>query len=49
MMGDRWAGRSWNEVKLSGKAAAKGRLWGTVGKVIIAAIMWLIVTIAVVF
>jgi hypothetical protein len=48
MLGDHWAGRNWQDVKLTGKAAAKGRLWGTVGKVGIAVIMWLIATAAVI-
>lgn len=48
MLGDRWAGRNWDEVKLAGQAAAKGRLLGTVGKVIIAAMMWLIITVAII-
>lgn len=47
MLGDHWAGRNWQEVRLAGKAAVHGRLWGTVGKVIIAAIMWLIATVAI--
>lgn len=48
MLGDHWAGRNWHEVKQAGSAAAKGRLWGTVGKVAIAVIMWLIATVAMV-
>ncbi len=49
MLGDHWAGRNWKEVKTAGKAAAKGRLWGTVGKVIIAVIMFIIATTAMIF
>ena len=39
-------GRSeaWHETVDAGKGAAVGRLWGTLGKVVIAAIMWLVVT-----
>lgn len=45
--GDRWAGRSWRQATDAGKGAAKGRLLGTIGKVAIAAAMWLVVTLAV--
>ena len=45
--GDRWAGRNWQQAAAAGTGAAKGRFFGTLGKVACAAIMWLIVTIAV--
>jgi len=47
MAGDRWAGRSWRQAAETGKGAAKGRLLGTIAKVVVAACMWLIVTVAV--
>ncbi len=49
MLGDHWAGRTWDEVKVAGKAAAHGRLWGTLGKIVIAAIMWIVATTAMIF
>jgi hypothetical protein len=49
MLGDHWAGRSWAQVKVAGKAAAHGRLWGTLGKIVIATIMWCIATAAMIF
>ena len=46
MIGDHWAGQNWRQVKNAGKAAVKGRLWGTLGKVIIAVIMFVVATVA---
>ncbi len=46
-LGDRWAGRSHEQATEAGKGAAIGRLWGTVAKVAIAVIMWLVTAVAV--
>ena len=48
MTGDRWAGKAWHETIDAGKGAAVGRLWGTIGKVAVAVVMWLVVTVAVI-
>ena len=46
-LGDRWAGRSHRQATQSGQGAAVGRLWGTVGKVMVAVVMWLVTAVAV--
>ena len=46
-LGDRWAGRSHQQASQSGQGAAVGRLWGTVGKVVVAVVMWLVTAVAV--
>jgi uncharacterized protein YqgC (DUF456 family) len=47
LAGDRLAGRSWSRAWTAGAAAARGRLWATVLKLIIALAMWAIATVAV--
>jgi uncharacterized protein YqgC (DUF456 family) len=45
--GDRLAGRSWPDATRAGVGAAVGRLGGTAGKVVVAALMWLVVLVAI--
>lgn len=47
LTGDRLAGRSWDAAWRAGQGAAKGKLWGTLIKVAVAAIMWLVAAAAV--
>lgn len=47
--GDRWAGRDLHQAFKAGREAAKGRLWGTLAKIAIAAAMWLLVAVALIF
>ncbi len=47
ILGDRWAGRTWRRAIETGKGAAWGRLWGTIAKVAVAAVMWATITLAV--
>jgi uncharacterized protein len=49
ILGDLWAGREWEPALRGGKGAAIGRFWGALGKLIIAAVMWGIVAVAVVW
>lgn len=46
-LGDLWAGRSHAKAVEAGRAAAKGRLWGTIGKVVITCVMWIVTAVAV--
>jgi len=46
ILGDLWAGREWEPALRGGKGAAIGRFWGALGKLVIAAAMWLIVAVA---
>ena len=46
-LGDRGAGRSHKDATQSGQGAAVGRLWGTIGKVLVAIVMWLVTAVAV--
>lgn len=46
MLGDLWAGREMELAWQAGKGAALGRLWGAIGKVIVAGVMWLVVAVA---
>lgn len=46
-LGDRLAGRTWTDAGRAGYGAAMGRLWGTVGKLLIAAVMWAAVVTAI--
>ena len=46
-LGDRWAGRSWEEAFKTGKGAAVGRFWGTLAKLGIAVAMWVVAAVAV--
>ncbi|MEM1109076.1 MAG: DUF456 domain-containing protein [Planctomycetota bacterium] len=45
-LGDKWAGRSWSETTQVFKGAAIGKLGGAVGKLAIAAAMWLVTAAA---
>ena len=47
LLADVWAGQSWKRAFKAGQGAAKGKLLGTVGKVIVAVLMWIVVTVAV--
>lgn len=47
MLGDRLAGRSWEDARKSAIGAGFGRLWGTLGKLIVAMTMWVTVLIAI--
>jgi len=47
MLGDRWAGRSWREATDAARGAALGRFWGTLGKIVVAAVMWIVAAVAV--
>ncbi len=49
MLGDLWAGREMELAWRSGKGAAIGRFWGSLGKLIIAVAMWLVVAVALVW
>ena len=46
-LGDRWAGRTHKDATEAGKGAAVGRWWGTIGKVAIAVVMWIVTAVAV--
>ncbi len=46
ILGDLWAGREWHIAFRTGRAAAAGRFWGALGKVVVAMIMWLMVVVA---
>ena len=48
MLGDRLAGRSWEDARKSAIGAGFGRLWGTLGKLIVALAMWVTVLIAII-
>lgn len=45
--GDRWAGQEHAEAATAGKGAAIGRLWATVAKAGIGALMWLVAAVAI--
>lgn len=45
--GDRWAGRTWEQARQAGRGAAIGKLWGTLGKIAVAALMWALIAVAV--
>jgi uncharacterized protein YqgC (DUF456 family) len=45
--GDRWAGREWGPAMRAGQGAAIGKLWGTIGKIVVAVIMWAVTAIAI--
>ncbi|MEE9212035.1 MAG: DUF456 domain-containing protein [Phycisphaeraceae bacterium] len=45
--GDLIRGRTWPEAQLAGQGAAVGRMWGTMGKVVIAVAMWFVAAVAV--
>lgn len=47
ILGDRLSGRSWEDSRRAGLGAAVGRLGGTVGKLAVAAVMWLVVVVAI--
>lgn len=49
VIGDRTAGRTWRLATEAGTGAAKGKLLGTIGKLVIAVTMWVVVTAAVLF
>lgn len=49
IVGDRWAGRSWEMAMRTGRGAAVGKFWGAMGKLIVAVVMWLVVLVAVVW
>ncbi len=46
--GDRWAGRSTDQAAHAGREAAKGRFVGTIAKVAVAVVMWVVVALALV-
>ena len=46
-LGELWKGRSVAQATEVGKGAAIGRFWGTVFKVVVAVLMWLVVFVAV--
>lgn len=46
MLGDLWAGREMHMALRVGKGAALGRLWGSLAKVAVACVMWLVVLVA---
>lgn len=46
ILGDLWAGREFRPALQAGKGAAIGRFMGALGKVAIAAVMWLVVVVA---
>jgi hypothetical protein len=48
VLGDRWAGRTWRQASTAGRGAAVGKLFGTMGKVAVAATMWAVILLAVV-
>jgi uncharacterized protein YqgC (DUF456 family) len=43
MLGDRLEGRPWADARRTGVGAALGRLWGTVGKLGVAALMYIVI------
>lgn len=45
-LGDRWAGRTWRQSLRSGGGAAIGRFGGTMGKLVVAVVMWVLVCIS---
>lgn len=45
--GDLWAGRKWHLALEGGRGAAIGKLWGAIGKLFVAVMMWILVAIAV--
>ena len=47
MLGERWAGQPWTQVRRAGVGAAIGRIGGTLGKICIAAAMWVVVLVSV--
>jgi hypothetical protein len=47
ILGERWKGRQWKLALETGKGAAIGRFWGAAGKLAIAAAMWLLIAVAV--
>jgi uncharacterized protein YqgC (DUF456 family) len=47
ILGDRMVGRSWASARRAGFGAALGRLGGTVGKLLVAVSMWLVVVVAI--
>jgi len=47
MVGDKWAGRNWSQIKRAGKGAAVGKFWGTLGKGAIALLMWITAVMAI--
>ena len=47
IFGDLWAGREFKPALVAGQGAAVGRFLGALGKVVIAAAMWLVVLVAV--
>lgn len=47
IIADVLAGRTWKRALRGGTGAAKGKLMGTMGKIVIAALMWIVATIAV--
>ena len=49
MLGDLWAGREWQPALRAGRGAAIGRFAGSVGKLLVAGLMWLIVAVALVW
>ncbi len=46
MLGELWAGRDKKMAWQVGKGAAIGRLWGSIGKVAVAGVMWVVVAVA---
>lgn len=49
ILGDLWAGREWRPALRSGRGAAIGRFAGSVGKLLIGGVMWLIVVVALIW
>jgi uncharacterized protein YqgC (DUF456 family) len=49
LLGERWAGREWAHSFRVGQGAAVGRLLGSVAKLVVAAVMWVIVGVALVW
>lgn len=47
ILGDLWAGREWNMALTAGRGAAIGKFWGALGKLAVAAAMWAVVAVAV--
>jgi uncharacterized protein YqgC (DUF456 family) len=46
MGGDLWAGRQWREAFAAGRGAVVGKFMGTIAKVGVAVVMWLVASIA---
>ena len=46
-VGDRWVGRTHKQAAESGQGAAVGRFWGTVSKLGVSVVMWLVAAVAV--